>query len=252
MLWQMDPTARFSDRADVYDRFRPSYPEAVIEALLEDGPREIADIGAGPGISCRPFLERELRVFAVEPNAAMRAAGPTHPLLTWLEATAEATGLSDASVDLVTCFQSFHWFEPVATMNELTRILRPGGTIAAVFNERDETDPFTRAYGDIVRNVSNHHPAEDRATAAERLTHESLSPKRHEVFANAQSLDREGLLGRAASTSYLPKNGPAHTALVDALEALFESWQANGRVTLRYACHLYRAVSVAPPGPPPR
>src|SRR5690606_34163131 len=126
----------FTSRAESYRRHRPGYPDAAIEALLALAPKRVADIGAGTGISCLPFLERGLEVVAVEPNAAMRAAGIEHHALRWVDGSAENTGLSDASVDLVTCFQSFHWFEPTAAMPELVRILRPGGALAAVWNER--------------------------------------------------------------------------------------------------------------------
>lgn len=78
-----DPTRRFSDRADAYARFRPSYPASAIDAILAGlappATLEAADVGAGTGIASRLLGDRGVRVAAVEPNAAMRAAAAPHP-----------------------------------------------------------------------------------------------------------------------------------------------------------------------------
>src|SRR5689334_17665803 len=109
---EMNPTGRFSDRAGDYARFRPTYPAAAIDAVL-DGltpPITAADVGAGTGISATLLADRGVRVFAIEPNAAMRASAAPNPLVEWREGSAERTSLADHSVDLVLCAQAFHWF----------------------------------------------------------------------------------------------------------------------------------------------
>jgi len=148
-LHELAPTTRFSDRAADYVRYRPDYPAAAIDRMLAGlrTPPEIvaADVGAGTGISARRLAERGARVWAVEPNAEMRAAAAPHPLVTWHDGTAEATGLDRASVDLVLCAQAFHWFRPPEAVAEFARILRPGGRLAIVWNRRDRSDPLTWA-----------------------------------------------------------------------------------------------------------
>src|SRR5262245_18241062 len=103
--YDLDPTRRFSDRTQEYVRFRPTYPASAIDHMLaglSDPSRLIAaDIGAGTGISALLLAERGVRVWAVEPNAEMRAAAAPHPHVTWQDGTAEATGLPPGSVDLV-------------------------------------------------------------------------------------------------------------------------------------------------------
>src|SRR5688500_14656893 len=109
------PTERFSGRAESYVRFRPSYPAAAIDAVLAglgDPARLVAaDVGAGTGISARLLADRGGRVDAVEPNTAMRAAAAPHAGVRWHGGRAQATGLPDASVDLVLCAQAYHWFD---------------------------------------------------------------------------------------------------------------------------------------------
>jgi SAM-dependent methyltransferase len=239
-LHEMDPGGRFTSRADAYRRHRPDYPSDLFDDLLEGRPRRIADVGAGTGIASIALATRGIEVFAVEPNEAMREAGERHELIHWIDGHAEATTLEESSVDLVTCFQAFHWFDPDAAITEFLRILRPGGAIAAVWNEREPDDPFTSAYGKIVREISDNHPAEARERAAEALDHDPrLGRVDRRRSSHAQTLDLEGLLGRASSTSYLPSSGPRHEELVARLRQLFEEWQHEGTVTLRYRASLY-------------
>ncbi|WP_295618085.1 hypothetical protein [Chamaesiphon sp. GL140_3_metabinner_50] len=83
-LYTLNPLNRFSDRAADYVKYRPSYPAAVIDTILDglDAAMLVAaDIGAGTGISARLLAERGVRVFAIEPNAAMSAAATPHPLV---------------------------------------------------------------------------------------------------------------------------------------------------------------------------
>src|SRR5262245_47354984 len=133
-----DSVERFSDRADDYVRYRPGYPAEAISAILDGlGSSEhvrAADVGAGTGISARLLGDRGVHGIAVEPGEEMRRAASSHPRVQWTGGTAEATGLQSASVDLVLCAQSFHWFRPFPALTEFTRILRPGGRLALMWN----------------------------------------------------------------------------------------------------------------------
>ncbi|HTD33264.1 MAG TPA: class I SAM-dependent methyltransferase, partial [Candidatus Elarobacter sp.] len=157
----MSFAGRFTDRAGDYVSGRPSYPPAAIDALLDGlgDPADVvvADLGAGTGISSRLLAERGAQVLAIEPNQAMREAAEPHPRVEWIAASAEHTGLGEASADLVTAFQAFHWFDQRAALDETVRILRPGGRAAVIYNERDERDPFTAARppGRRMRTISS-------------------------------------------------------------------------------------------------
>jgi SAM-dependent methyltransferase len=233
----MSFTGRFTDRAGDYVSGRPSYPPEAIDALLDGlgDPADVvvADLGAGTGISSRLLAERGAQVLAVEPNAAMREAAEPHPRVEWVAASAERTGLSEASADLVTAFQAFHWFDQRAALDETVRILRPGGRAAVIYNERDERDPFTAAYGDLVRTYQTDETERRRADGlAIFAAFEAWKEKRRVEVRNDHHLDLDGVLARARSTSYLPKDGPAAEALHAAIRELVERFGEGGRVVM--------------------
>lgn len=236
----MDSTTRFGSRADAYAAFRPSYPTAAIDAALAglSDPRSItiADVGAGTGISARLFAERGVRVIAIEPNAQMRAKAEPHPGVEWRDGTAERTQLADASVDAVVACQAFHWFATPAAMSEFRRIARRRAVL--VQYERDERHTFTKAYGDIVRAYATDdtEALRDRALATFAVFPRATITRAQ--AASRQRLDREALLGRAASSSYLPSSGEAADALRRELRALFERHECDGHVELATVTHV--------------
>lgn len=252
-LSERDPTGRFSGLAEVYARCRPSYPLEAISWLLHRGgfaPGElIADIGSGTGISSRVLAAHGLRVVGIEPNAEMRARAQRepNPAMEYRDGRAEATGLPDASVGGVLAAQAFHWFEPAQALAEFYRILRPGGWLFLLWNERDETNPFTAAFGEAFRAVPGAAELEAARLAAgqplldcPRFVHRQRVDFRHE-----QALDCDGLLGRAFSASYAPKAPDAAAAFTAALIGLFEQYQQEGQVVLRYVTSLF--VGQRPP-----
>jgi SAM-dependent methyltransferase len=136
--------ARFGDVADRYERARPLYPESAVSELasrcgLRAG-TPVADLGAGTGKLTRQLVAVGADVVAVEPAAGMRrrleAEVPGVPVL---DGTAEDIPLPDASVDVVTAGQAFHWFDTHRALDEIARVLRPAGWVALLWNERPES-----------------------------------------------------------------------------------------------------------------
>lgn len=246
-LHAMDPTGRFSDRAEVYARYRPSYPAGAIDAILEGlgEPRGLvcADVGAGTGISARLVAERGVRVIAVEPNEAMRRAATPHPMVEWRDGTAESTGLADGAVDLVVCAQAFHWFRQEEALAEFRRSLRERGRVALMWNIRDDGDPFTREYGAIIDRVST-VDWKKKWTAdvpAVRGTGHFRDLRRVKV-PYVQEHDADGLVGRAMCASYVPRSGPGHEQVVRELMELHRAHaDERGRVRLVYNTVVYLA-----------
>jgi SAM-dependent methyltransferase len=244
-LHELDPTGRFSDRAAEYVRYRPGYPTAAIDALLQGLAPPVmltaADVGAGTGISARALAERGVSVYAIEPNRAMREAAAPHIRVSWQAGTAEATGLPDAAVDLALAAQAFHWFQVSQALAEFRRVLRPAARLALMWNSRDRSDPATREYVEAIHEVNGEHPAERRPFNPAALTEaDRFSFPVKLEFRHAQELDRDGLIGRATSASYVPREGKAYAELTRLLAKLFERHRDDrGLVTLHYVTELH-------------
>lgn len=236
-------TERFADRVDDYVRHRPSYPGELVDAMLERlGVGEggtLVDLGSGTGISSRLLVARGRNVVAVEPNEPMRRAAESalggDARFRSVAASAEATTLADASIDGAVAFQSFHWFDAARCRDELRRILRPGGRVALVWNERLVDTPFLVAYEELLQRRSPDYAKVEHRNAYEKIAAFFAPTRPIELAApNEQSFDREGLFGRVLSSSYVPKSGPDHDAIVAELDGLFAEHQSEGVVAFRY------------------
>jgi SAM-dependent methyltransferase len=220
----MRSTQRFGERAPAYASYRPSYPDEAIDAVLagvgNPGQLVIADVGAGTGISSRLFADRCARVIAIEPNAAMRGVASHHPRVQWRDGAAEDTGLADASVDVVVACQAFHWFATPTAMNEFARVARK--RVAILQYERDERGAFTKAYGDVVRAYARDDTEALRMRALATFAGFPKGRMTQAAFTSMQKLDLDGVIGRAASSSYLPNGGPERVALERDLRGAFE------------------------------
>ncbi len=229
-LHTLNPLTRFSDRVEDYVKYRPSYPTAAIDTILEGlaPPSQLvaADIGAGTGISSRLLGDRGVNVIAIEPNAAMREAAEPHPRVEFRDGTAEVTNLPDASVDLVTCFQAFHWFKPEPSLLEFHRILKPSGRLAVIWNNRDKKDALTAEYSRLVRAASSNHPAESHMKTLEPLLEtKHFVNIREYTFVYRQELDLTGFIGRATSASYVPREGEVYEQLLSDLQELYQRFR---------------------------
>ena len=243
-------TSRFSDRVDNYVRYRPGYPPEALETLKTDCALEphhvIADIASGTGIWTRTLLENGNPVFAVEPNPDMRQAGEDllgkFAQFTSVAGTAESTTLDDQSVDFVTAAQAAHWFDRARSRREFVRILKPGGWLVLLWNERlTDSTPFLGEYEQLLLTFGTDYEAvrHERTTDA---VHEFFEPApfRERIFPMRQEFDYAGLEGRLLSSSYAPASDHSHhKPMLRELRRIFNAYEIEDRVAFDYNTRVY-------------
>ncbi|MCC8424250.1 class I SAM-dependent methyltransferase [Mucilaginibacter sp. UR6-11] len=245
------PTQRFSNRVDNYVKYRPGYSEQVLVFLSEQAhlsnQSTIADIGSGTGIFTKLLLDKDYKVYAVEPNDAMRQYAEEdlkkYNTFHSVNGTAEKTTLAGNSMDLVVCAQAFHWFDQQKTKSEFKRILKPNGLVALIWNNRQiEADAFAIAYELLLQNQGSDYKEVNHRNITDINFNNFFSGGKYELakYSHLQVFDEDGLVGRAFSSSYVPpKDTEAGQAFLAQLKLLFEQYQANGTVNFEYQTEVY-------------
>jgi ubiquinone/menaquinone biosynthesis C-methylase UbiE len=245
-----DSTKRFSNRVDNYVRYRPNYPGAIIPFLKSAAglspSKVVADIGAGTGIATVLFLKNGNRVFAVEPNDAMRMEAEksfgAFPQFVSVKGTAERTGLVNQSVDMIIAAQAFHWFDAETTRKEFKRIMKKDGYVVLIWNERRTDTPFLGAYEMLLKQYATDYGRVDHRNITPEKIAEFFAPSHFDekVFENDQVFGFEGLKGRLLSSSYIPAEGhPQFPSMIMDLKNLFDTYAANDEVIILYKTILY-------------
>ncbi len=240
-----DTASIFTGKTEAYAA-RSAYPNALYDALFSRIPENavIADLGSGTGKFTEPLLQRGNPVFAVEPNAEMlQKAAPLsqysnyHPVL----APAERTTLPEASLDLITCAASFHWFDFPAFQTECRRILRKNALVALTWEVRTPSAPVNQAHAQVLArfcegftSLSHGHDASLSLFSQFFCDYETLS------FPVPRTMDKEAFIRRSLSSSYAPKEGDSnYSPLIRALSDLFDEQQNGGHITVPAAFLLY-------------
>lgn len=241
---------RFSNRAELYLKYRPTYPDVLMRLLEKEAGFSpgacIADIGSGTGFSSELLLKHGCKVFGVEPNKSMRQIADQY-LQNYhgfksQNGTASNTGLPIQSVEGILCAQSFHWFHDEATLKEFQRIARSGSKVAIVWYDRDEDQPFQQAYQELIDRF---------ATDYQLISHKQISDQdiseffRHSgyqkfILPHEQRLDLDGLIGRTLSCSYMPhEHSENYVEMLAAIRNLFSRFEENGILIFAYALRIY-------------
>lgn len=243
-------TSRFSDRVENYILYRPGYPPEALQALKAEcglGPSHvIADIASGTGIWTRILLGNGNPVFGVEPNAGMREAGERllagFPKFISVAGTAEATTLADESVDFVTAAQAAHWFNRERSRQEFVRIMKPGGWLVLLWNERlTDSTKFLRDYEQLLLTYGTDYQ-EIRHEHTTDAVNEFFDPApfQERTFEMRQEFDYAGVEGRLLSSSYAPgPEHPQHAAMLNELRRIFDAHAVSGRAVFEYKTRLY-------------
>lgn len=242
-------TERFGNLVEDYDRYRPTYPAEVMCCLTQEAgltPEvQVADVGSGTGISSAPFVDLGCTVHGVEPNAPMRAAAErrfvTCPNFHSVDGSAEQTSLPDACVDWVVAAQAFHWFDRRRAQQEFQRILRPGGQVILLFNERlNDATPFLRDYEDALLKHAIDYTQVNHANLSTEVFDAFYHHYTRRVFPNEQVMNLDGMMGRVRSCSYVPHPGDAGwPALEQAMREIYARHQVEDRIVFLYETQVY-------------
>jgi len=243
------------ENASSYERGRPSYPPAAVEHLarvLNIGPgRTVVDLGAGTGKFTRLLATTGATVIAVEPQAAMRAAlsaaaGVSGAAIEVLDGGAEAIPLPDASVDVVCAATAFHWFDHEMAMPEIARVLRDGGGLGLVWNDRDESVPWVREMTEIIRWDGYRPYGVDFDWWPFIGLGGYFSYGGRTQLPHVQMLDRTSFLDRVSSISYISTLSPeARAPLLARCSELVADFDEP--FPLPYQCDIIWASRVARP-----
>lgn len=247
-----DSVARFTNRVENYAKYRPNYPWEVIELLRADcgltADSVVADIGSGTGISTELLLKNGNRVFAVEPNPQMRSTAEallgSYSGFTSVEGTAESTGLQSNTVDFVVAAQAFHWFDQEKARLEFVRILKPGGWVVLVWNERRlDSTPFLRDCEELLLRYGTDY-GKIRYENITKGIRSFFSPDvfQRKSVENLQEFDFRGFKGRLESASYTPEPGnPNYDLMMKRAREIFDVHNKEGRVQYEYDTSVYYA-----------
>ncbi len=247
----MKTTENFTDKAEIYAQYRPSYPNEYIDYLLSANQLKeeqiVADISSGTGILSRQLLEKGMNVIGVEPNDDMRKMAEEslsiHASFKSIKGTAENTTLKGNSVDLVTVAQAFHWFDKKAFKIECQRIVREKANVALVWNSRDLTSPIIQENAEICqRTCSNFKGFSGGMEETQDVFNSFFKDGKYEFkkYQNDLVFDYKGFLGRNLSASYAPKkHDEKYQEFVYLLSALFEKYSNNGKIVLQNITRSY-------------
>jgi SAM-dependent methyltransferase len=252
-----DPTlfarraSSFGAVAAAYAEHRPDYPDAAVRWAIEpalkapDAALHVLDLGAGTGKLSASLVALGHRVTAVEPDDDMLGELRARvPGATALSGGAEDIPLPDASVDAVVAGQAFHWFDQERALPEIARVLRPGGSLAALWNTDDDRIGWVAELGRI---ASSRVSFIDWDTDRRIDPHPAYSPLERADFPNHQRRTVDSLIATVATHSHILVLEPAQQAeVLDQVRQLLQSRPetTDGEFDLELITRVQRRVRV--------
>jgi SAM-dependent methyltransferase len=236
----------FGSVAEQYDRYRPTYPDALFDDLEMLRPAQVLDVGCGTGKAATALASRGLSVLGVEPDEQMAALTRRHgipievaPFETWDDA--------GRRFDLLTCGAAWHWIDPVAGVAKAARVLRRGGTLARFWNYEVPDEPaasaFESVYGRVAPDATRYvvSPSGDWADPA--ADSDAFSPLEVRTYEWSRTLTAEEWVNMVSTFSDHQRMEPEQlSALRQALRTVIE--KLGGTVHARGGTYLLLARRV--------
>lgn len=233
---------KFTGKADLYEKYRASYPDELIDFLYDNARCEaVADIGAGTGKFTRCLLKKPWSVTAVEPNADMREKLGEIAGILIVNAPAEDTGLPEHSFGLVTAAKAFHWFDAERFKAECKRILTENGKLGVIWHSTNNEEGLGKRQMEVSRKfcldllISQAHAGKSSAEENDRFMRGGyFSELKTAEFPVESLFDRESFIGETLSRSYALKPGqPNYERFVEKLGAAFDEFQVDGKASVK-------------------
>jgi SAM-dependent methyltransferase len=234
-----DPARSFGGVADAYDRGRPSYPREAAVWLTAEQPLSVLELGAGTGKLTEQLVALGHDVHATDPDPAMLAKlAERLPDVRASQATAEEIPAGDRTYDVVVAAQAFHWFDLDRALPEIARVLKAGGHLSLVWNERDERVPWVRRLGALIGTQDQLNDPAD-ALGSSRLFEDTEQTE----FRFRQQIDKRSIkdlvLSRSNVATLPPEQREAKLAEV---AAFYEDYgRGMDGMQLPYAARCFRA-----------
>lgn len=232
---------KFNGVVEMYEKYRPSYPEKYIDYIIEkcnlNSKSLIVDIGAGTGILTKQLLDKNLKVIGIEPNTEMRKVLKKLEInknFKAIEGTAEDTNLENHTVDLIVVAQAFHWFDNERFRNECERILKSNGMVCIMWNKLDTTKGIVKEQKEIDAKYTNQYIEIDsildenkRENKVKDFFGDNIYERK--IVENNLINDKERFIGVNLSKSYsLRKGDNLYGEYVNEFEKVFDKYNKDG------------------------
>ncbi|MCK6439166.1 MAG: class I SAM-dependent methyltransferase [Planctomycetes bacterium] len=234
----VDPKQRFSKEAEIYHKYRPSYPGELIDWVIAiaalRGHERVVDVACGTGISSRAFASRGFEVIGIDPSEAMLERARSMGGARYVVGEAARTELPQSCCRLITVAQAFHWFALEDALPEFRRILEPRGWCAAFWNIRGRQPMMDEFDALLLKHSSEYPEYRGRVDAIRKTLGEIPGVATFDKEREALPQDRESFFGRAHSASYVAHGVKDKTAFDAGLGAIFDKYQRDGKVSVSY------------------
>ncbi len=196
----------FERGVESYRAARPDYHPELVDRLVElVGGRPVLEIGAGTGVLTTMLAARGLRPVAVEPVEAMRAAlVDAVPGIEARDGTAEGLPADDGGFGAVVVAQAFHWFDHGPALDEIHRVLAPGGHLFTIWNVKEGDQAWYRRYMAIIDRHADDTPRHRDMVWRRAIEADARFALAEELAVdNSRPADADAVVDRALSTSFI-------------------------------------------------
>jgi SAM-dependent methyltransferase len=233
----------FGSVAEQYDRYRPVYPDGLIDDLAALRPAQVLDVGCGTGKAAAALVRRGLSVLGVEPDEKMAAVARGHgmPIEVAAFETWEDAG---RQFDLLTCGAAWHWIDPALGIAKAARVLRRGRTLARFWNYEVPDEPaasaFETVYGRLAPEATRYVPSPPSHWADPPGESDTFSAVETRIYEWSRTLSADEWVGMVTTFSDHQRLGRVRLtalqlALGTAIETLGGVVHVRGGTYLRLA-----------------